>query len=129
MPALNPILRGAACCALLVTTLAGTSEACEKRPQPAVVVTIADGKPVVNRDPIRACEGDTIRWVFADNVHELSVVFKDPANSPFDWDRQTGATVTGTVRAGAAQDSGTDGFKYDVVVDGQTLDPKIIVEP
>jgi hypothetical protein len=111
---------------LRAATLAGTAEACETRPQPPVMVTVgADGMPVVDRDPIRACEGDTIRWVFQGGARELSVIFTDADNSPFDWDRQTGATVTGTVRPGAAQ---VGGFKYDVEVGGRRLDPQIIIE-
>lgn len=126
MPAITPILRGAVCCALLATTLAGTAEACERRPQPPVMVTVgADGMPAVDRDPIRACEGDTIRWVFQGSAREFAVIFTDPDNSPFEWDRLTGATVTGTVRAGASQ---VGSFKYDVEVDGRRLDPRIIIE-
>ena len=126
MPAMTPILRSAACCALLASTLAGTAEACERRPQPPVMVTVgADGMPVVDRDPIRACEGDTIRWVFQGGARELSVIFRDDDSSPFEWNRQTGATVTGTVRAGASEGGP---FKYDVEVDGHRLDPQIIIE-
>jgi hypothetical protein len=126
MHAITPILRGAACSVLLAASLAGTAGACEQRPQPPVMVTVGpDGTPVVDRDPIRACEGDTIRWVFRGNAREFAVIFTDAANSPFTWDRQTGATVLGTVRSGAAQ-VGT--FKYDVEVAGRRLDPQIIIE-
>lgn len=126
MPAASPVLRSALYGTLLLTTLTATAEACERRPQPPVMVTVgADGMPVVNRDPIQACEGDTIRWVFQGGARELAVIFRDAANSPFDWNRQTGATVTGTVRAGAAQ---VGGFKYDVEVNGRRLDPQIIIE-
>ena len=121
----SPIHTVAACCALLAAVTAPAG-ACEQRPQPPVMVTVgADGTPVVDRDPIRACEGDTIRWVFQGGARELSVIFRDDASSPFDWNRQTGATVTGTVRAGASE---RGPFKYDVEVGGRRLDPQIIVE-
>jgi hypothetical protein len=130
MPVLKPVLRSVACCALLTVSVAGTSEACVSKPQPAVVVTLgANGVPEVNRDPIVACEGDEIRWVFQGGPDKLEVIFKSLAESPFDWAHRTGGTVTGTIRAGAAADSGADGFKYDVDVNGRRLDPKIIVEP
>ncbi len=126
MSAITPILRGATCCVLLAASLAGTAAACERRPQPPVMVTVGpDGTPVVDRDPIRACEDDTIRWVFRGSARELSVIFTDSANSPFTWERKTGATVIGTVRRGAAQ---VGAFKYDVEVAGRRLDPQIIVE-
>ena len=121
----SPIRTVAACCALLVAVTAPAG-ACEQRPQPPVMVTVgADGIPVVDRDPIRACEGDTIRWVFQGGARELAVIFRDDASSPFDWNRQTGATVTGTVQAGASE---RGPFKYDVEVGGRRLDPQIIVE-
>ena len=121
----SPIRTVAACCALLVAVTAPAG-ACEQRPQPPVMVTVgADGTPVVDRDPIRACEGDTIRWVFQGGARELAVIFRDDASSPFDWNRQTGATVTGTVQAGASE---RGPFKYDVEVGGRRLDPQIIVE-
>lgn len=119
------ISTAAACCALLAA-VAAPAGACEQRPQPPVMVTVGpDGMPRVDRDPIRACEGDTIRWVFQGGARELSVIFRDDASSPFDWNRQTGATVTGTVRAGASENGP---FKYDVDVDGHRLDPQIIIE-
>jgi len=37
--------------------------------------------------------------------------------------------VTGTVRQGAAKDGQQTPYKYDVEVDGKTLDPRIIVDP
>ncbi len=126
MPAVPPILRSAVCCVLLAATLAGTAEACERRNQKPVMVKVGtDGMPMVDRDPIVACEGDTIRWVFQGGARKFSVIFKDPASSPLEWDRQTGATVTGTVRLRASE---VGEFKYDVEVDGRRLDPKIIVE-
>ena len=40
-----------------------------------------------------------------------------------------GPTVTGTAKAGAAKDGQRTPYKYDVQVDGKSLDPKIIVVP
>ncbi len=90
------------------------------------MVTVgADGMPKVNRDPIRACEGDTIRRVFQGGVRKLAVIFQDAAESPFKRHRLTGATVTGTVLTGAVQ---AGSFKYDVELNGRRLDPQIVVE-
>jgi hypothetical protein len=66
-----------------------------------------------------------IRWIFQGGARKLAVIFRDDASSPFDRNRRTGATVTGTVRPGASQ---AGAFKYDVEVDGRRLDPQIIVE-
>ena len=53
------------------------------------------------------------------------MIFRDDDSSPFDWKRQTGATVTGTVRSGAAQ---VGRFKDGVETAGRHHDPRIILE-
>jgi hypothetical protein len=100
------------------------------QPRPIQVSVDAAGKPVVSVDSLHACEGDTVRWIFkGSTAMEFAVIFTDAANSPFDWDRQTGATVTGTVRQGAAKNGASTSYKYSVDVDGNVLDPQIIVDP
>lgn len=124
------ILGGLACCLALATTLATSADACESTDHRPILVSVgADGMPAVDTDSVTVCEGDTVRWVFRGAARDFTVSFTSAADSPFDWDRQTGATVTGTVKPGAAKDGQRTPYKYDVQVDGKTLDPKIIVVP
>ena len=126
----NSILGGLACCLALATTLAGSAAACERTDHRPILVSVgADGMPAVDTDSVTVCEGDTVRWVFKGAAREFAISFTSAADSPFDWDRQTGATVTGTVKPGAAKGSQPTPYKYDVQVGGKTLDPKIIVVP
>lgn len=124
------ILGGLTCCLALAATLATSADACERRDHRPILVSVAaDGTPEVDTDSVTVCEGDTVRWVFKGAARDFAISFTSVADSPFDWDRQTGATVTGTVKAGAAKDNQRTPYKYDVQVDEKTLDPKIIVEP
>lgn len=128
MFAYRSILLGVACCAALVASQAATA-ACEPKPgrRPIQVSVADDGTPQVSEDPVKACEGESLRWVFkGSETKEFSIIFVSADDSPFDWDRQTGNTVTGTVKTGAAR---ANPYKYDVDVDGKRLDPRIIVEP
>jgi hypothetical protein len=127
------ILFVAACCAALVAPLlSAQAQACEANPGRAPIrVSIgADGTPAVSAESVTACEGETLRWVFqGTDAREFSVLFVGAEDSPFDWDRQTGSTVTGTVKPGAAKGGKRTEYKYDVEVDGNVLDPRIIVDP
>ena len=114
-----------------VVALASHAEACEPDSTrgPIRVSVGEDNMPVVTPDSVTACEGEILRWVFqGSDARAFSVIFVSEDKSPFDWDRQTGATVTGTVKAGAAKNGGKTEYKYDVEVDGHRLDPRIIVE-
>jgi plastocyanin len=111
--------------------LASTAEACvpDSTRGPIRVSVGEDKMPVVTPDSVTVCEGETLRWVFqGSDARAFSVIFVNADQSPFDWDRQTGATVTGTVKAGSAKNGEKTEYKYDVEVDGQRLDPRIIVE-
>lgn len=124
------ILVGLACCLALATTIAASADACESTDHRPIQVSVgADGTPEVDTDSLTVCEGDTVRWVFKGAAREFAIIFTSAADSPFDWDRQTGATVTGTVRQGAVKGGQQTPYKYDVEVGGKTLDPRIIVVP
>jgi len=113
-------------------SLATNADACTPNPDrgPIMVSAGADGTPVVEPDTVTACVGETLRWVFrGSTAKEFAVAFRSAEDSPFDWDRQTGATVTGTVKAGAAKDNARTEYPYDVELDGQPMDPRIIIEP
>jgi hypothetical protein len=126
----KPILLGAACCLALATLLPASAGACERKDHRPIVVSVgADGMPEVDTDTVTVCEGDTLRWVFKGPPRDFSVIFASTVDSPFEWNRQTGVTVTGTVKQGAVKDGQQTPYKYDVQVDGKTLDPKIIVVP
>ena len=131
MQTARKMLLAMGCGALLATPLA-TQAACvpESNRAPIRVSVGSDGQPVVTPADVSACEGETLRWVFqGSDAREFAVMFRSDAGSPFDWAQQTGATVTGTVKAGAARDGQQTAYKYDVEVDGKILDPRIIVEP
>ena len=96
-------------------------------------VTVDDnGQPVVTPDSIYAREGDEVHWVFKGNpAKDFIVTFTGDEGSPFDWDEQkgeNGASVTGTVRAGAAKGGKRTRYKYAVKVEGKVLDPMIIID-
>jgi len=111
------------------STFAGT---CQPQPgRPPINVNVdANGTPTVSAGSVTACEGETIRWVFTGaGGKDFSIFFRSAEGSPFDWDQQTGNTITGTVRPGAAKEGQSTPYKYDVEVDGVPLDPVIIIEP
>lgn len=121
---------GLACGLAMAALLPASADACERKDHRPILVSVgADGTPEVDTDSVTVCEGDTLRWVFKGPPRDFSVLFASTAESPFDWNRQTGATITGTVKQGAAKDSQQTSYKYDVQVDEKTLDPKIIVVP
>jgi hypothetical protein len=128
------MLLGMTCCLGLAGSLAATAGetgGCDPDPgrQPIRVSVDADGTPSATPDSVTACEGETLRWVFQGaDAKEFSVLFASADESPFDWKRQTGATVTGTVRAGAAKNGKKTEYKYSVDVAGKVLDPQIIIE-
>ena len=124
------LLLGVTCCLALATLLPASVDACERKDHRPIVVSVAaDGMPGVDTDTLTVCEGDTIRWVFRGPPRDFSIIFANTAESPFHWNRLTGMTITGTVKQGAAKDGQQTPYKYDVQVDGATLDPKIIVNP
>jgi hypothetical protein len=131
MRAIQNILLSMTCGMLLATPLAAQDVKCKPDPgRKPIKVSVVDGKPVVTPDTVSACQNETLRWVFEGSAaREFTVLFTSAADSPFDWDRQTGATVTGTVRSDAAKDGKQTPYDYDVEVGGESLDPRIIVEP
>lgn len=128
---LNKSIRvGLACGLALAVALPAVADACERAPRKPIMVSVgADGMPKVDPETLTVCEGDTVRWVFRGAARDFSVLFTSADDSPFDWNRQTGATVTGTVRQGAVKGGQQTPYKYDVQVGDKTLDPKIIVVP
>jgi hypothetical protein len=124
------MLLGVTCGLALASPLAlGCVPDAQRKP---IMVTVSDsGMPVVTPDTVSACEGEEIRWVFRGSVaRDFSIIFANDEQSPFgDWSRQTGATVIGRIKAGALQNQEATPYKYDVEVDGQRLDPRIIVVP
>lgn len=127
----RPLMILAASCALLAAPLTTRAECVPDANRAPIRVSVgADGQPAVTPADVSVCEGETVRWVFqGSDAKEFSVLFRSDAGSPFDWDDQTGATVTGTVKSGAAKGGQRTPYKYDVEIDGKTLDPKIIVDP
>jgi hypothetical protein len=123
-------LLGLAGCLALAMALPAGAEACERSNHQPIMVTVGDdGMPQVDTDSLTVCEGDTVRWIFRGAARQFSILFTSAEDSPFDWNRQTGATVTGVVRAGAVKDGQQTPYKYDVQVGDKILDPKIIVVP
>jgi hypothetical protein len=123
-------LLGVTGCLALVMALPAGAEACERADRRPIMVSVgADGMPEVDTESLTVCEGDTVRWIFRGAARQFSILFTSADDSPFDWNRQTGATVTGVVRAGAVKDGEETPYKYDVQVGSKTLDPKIIVVP
>ena len=118
-----------ACGTVLALGFAANANACESTGKKIKIKVKVDdaGQPVVNPDTVNACVGDTVHWVFAGSK-EFKVQFMD-GDSPFDWADKKGASVEGTVKAGAARDNEPTPYKYNVDVDGKVLDPKIIVDP
>lgn len=128
---LNKSIRVALACSLaMAVALPAVADACERGTRKPIMVSVgADGMPKVDPETLTVCEGDTVRWVFRGAARDFSVLFTSADDSPFDWNRQTGATVTGTVRQGAVKGGQQTPYKYDVQVGEKTLDPKIIVVP
>lgn len=131
----KPILLGLTCCVGLGLSAAAGADVCPPSPAPKVVNIIlgAHGKAAPNPDPVEACEGQTIRWVFPSAGHdpgtgEPAIDFGKVEKSPFTWDRRTGATVEGTVKAGAAKQGKRTEYKYAFEFNGERYDPMVIVE-
>lgn len=122
----------ATCCLALTAPVALGDTPCQPdRTRAPIKVKIDDaGKPEVTHDAVKACEGEEIRWIFqGTQAREFAIIFRSAVDSPFDWSEQRGATVTGTIKAGAAKNRATTEYKYDVAVGDQRLDPRIIVDP
>ncbi len=123
------------CVAMGLVLLAGVS-GCASSPSNAgktpiqVTVSVAnDGMPVVTPDEITAHEKDKVHWVFQGrDAKEFAVKFTSAVDSPFEWSVQKGASVTGTIKSGAARDGRRTDYKYSIDVGGKVLDPKIIVD-
>ncbi len=123
-------LLGITCCLAWALPLAASAENCVPTPsrEPIRVSVGADGMPAVSAETVTACEGETLRWVFQGGARQFAILFVSAEDSPFDWSNQRGATVSGTVKAGAAKNDQRTEYKYDVEVDGKVLDPRIIIE-
>jgi plastocyanin len=126
-------LIGLACCVTMsLAFMSSASAACKPDPgrQPIRVSVGGDGKPVVSPEEVRACVGETIRWVFNGwAAKQFAVEFTSAEDSPFDWAKQTGATVEGTIRTDAVKGDKPTGYDYNVSFDSQASDPRIIVDP
>ena len=132
MPRNSSMLLGAACCLGLAWSSLAAAGDCQPKPgrEPIRVNVGTDGTPTVSQSSASYCEGEAVRWVFTGaGGKEFSIIFGSGEGTPFDWDRQTGNTVTGTVRPGAAKAGQSTPYKYDVVIDGVVLDPVIVIEP
>jgi len=123
-------LLGIACCLGWALPLAASADNCVPTPgrEPIRVSVGTDGTPAVSPETVTACEGETLRWVFQGGAREFAILFVSAEDSPFDWSSRRGATVSGTVKAGAAKGEQKTEYKYDVEVDGKVLDPRIIIE-
>ena len=107
------------------------ARACESDPDKLKVDVMVDenGETVVSPDRIRihACRGDEIKWKFkGEGAREFAVKFA--SDSPFDWKykpEKVGKTLKGTVRADAA----TKEYYYIAEVDGDGVDPVIVIDP
>jgi plastocyanin len=124
-------LAGVASCTVLALAFASNATACESADKkPKIKVSVENGKPVVDKDPLRVCVGDEVHWVFTGSeAKEFKVKFASEADSPFDWPEKKGASVEGTVKTDAVKDGKATPYTYDVQLEGATLDPKIIVDP
>jgi hypothetical protein len=101
-----------------------------KTPIQVQVSVASDGMPVVTPEEIRAREKDKVHWVFQGrDAKEFAVKFTSAVDSPFEWSEQKGASVTGTIKSGAAKGGKRTDYKYSVDVEGKVKDPKIIVDP
>lgn len=128
--------------AAIVLLVASGLGACASSPPPAeslgykcrgdkhqVTVSEKSGMPEVVPDSVNAREGDEVHWIFRGaKAREFAILFKSVRDSPFDWSGQKGAQVKACVNAGAAKDGRATEYKYSVEIDGQVLDPKIIIE-
>ncbi len=98
----------------------------------AAVTVDESGQPAATPEPIYAREGDEVHWVFRGNpAKDFIVTFTGAEGSPFDWETkkgENGASVTGTVKAGAAKGGKRTRYKYAVDVGGKVLDPMIIID-
>ncbi len=128
--------RMASCVALGLILSAGVSSCAtnqsntSRTPIPVQVSIGNDGTPVVTPEEITAHEKDKVHWVFQGrDSKEFAVKFTSAADSPFEWSEQKGASVTGTVKSGAAKGGKRTDYKYSVDVEGKVKDPKIIIEP
>ena len=123
-------LLGITCCLGWALPLAASADNCvpTQGREPIRVSVGTDGTPAVSPETVTACEGETLRWVFQGGAREFAILFVSAEDSPFDWSSRRGATVSGTVKAGAAKGEQKTEYKYDVEVDGKVLDPRIIIE-
>jgi plastocyanin len=132
MSTFRSTLVGLACCVAMSIAFVSNASACDANPgrQPIRVSVGADGKPVVSPDEVRACVGETIKWVFNGwAAKQFAVEFTSAEDSPFTWDKQKGATVEGTIRNDAVKGNKPTGYDYNVSFDSQASDPRIIVDP
>jgi plastocyanin len=121
-----------ACGTVLTLGFAASASACDSPGKKVTIkVKLDNGQPVVDRDTVNACVGDTVQWLFAGGSKPFKVQFMG-GDSPFDWpdgSKSDPARIEATVKAGAVKDGKSTPYPYDVEVDGATLDPKIIVDP
>lgn len=125
------LLANLACGTVLALGLVANAGACESQGKIKIKVKVENGQPVVDPDTVKACEGDTVHWIFAGGSKPFKVQFMN-GDSPFDWpdgSKSDPASIEATIKANAVKDGKSTPYPYDVEVDGATLDPKIIVEP
>lgn len=114
----------------LVVPVSASADCTPKNNPPINVERGPDGKGKVSQEVVTACEGETLRWVFTGpEGDEMVVIFKSAEDSPFEWDSLPGRMVTGTVKQGAAKDGKETPYDYVVEINGQPVDPRIIIQP
>ncbi len=109
-----------------------SASACEPSPgrQPIRVSVGADGKPVVSPDVVQCLRRRDhplgLQWLGGQAVRGG---FHERGRLPFSWEKQTGATVEGTIKSDAVKDNKPTPYDYNVSFDSQASDPRIIVDP
>ncbi len=124
------LLANLACGTVLALGFAAHAGACESQGKIKVKVKVENGQPVVDPDTVKACEGDTVHWVFAGGSKPFKVQFMN-GDSPFDWpdgSKSDPASIEAKIKDGAAKNGQSTPYDYEVEVDGVALDPRIIVD-
>jgi len=118
-----------ACGAAMALGFAANAHACDSPGKKVMIkVKVENDQPVVDPEAANACVSDTIHWVFAGSDAKEFMVKFIGGDSPFDWSDKKGASIEGTVKAGAAKSEQSTPYEYEVEVDGVALDPRIIVD-
>lgn len=87
-----------------------------------VKINFANGEPSVDNENVVlwSTEGDQLEWV---SDHDFVICF--PRNSPF----KSNHFGSHNPRSGSIKPGASGKYKYNVEVNGQILDPTVIVKP